>query len=77
MDKYKFSLPDHIAFSQSITAKITHNLSNSCAQSMTVNELCHLAGGSIDDLDLSYGIIMRYLEEGGTTRQPFTQNQAN
>ena len=29
------------------------------------------------ELDLSFGIIMRYLESGGTTRQPFTQNQAD
>ncbi len=27
------------------------------------------------DLDLKFGIIMRYLEEGGTTRHPFAQNQ--
>jgi putative protease len=27
------------------------------------------------DHDLAFGIIMRYLEEGGTTRQPFAQNQ--
>ena len=27
------------------------------------------------DLDLDFGIIMRYLEEGGTTRHPFAQNQ--
>jgi len=27
--------------------------------------------------DLTFAIIMRYLEEGGTTRQPFTQNQAD
>ena len=29
------------------------------------------------ELDLEFGIIMRYLNEGGTTRQPFTQNQAD
>jgi len=28
------------------------------------------------DVDLSHGIIMRYLDEGGTTRHPFAQNQA-
>jgi len=27
------------------------------------------------ELDLKFGIIMRYLEEGGTTRHPFAQNQ--
>jgi len=29
------------------------------------------------DLDLSFGIIMRYLTEGGTTRHPFAQNQTD
>ncbi|TPH17097.1 tRNA 5-hydroxyuridine modification protein YegQ [Litorilituus lipolyticus] len=29
------------------------------------------------DLDLSFGIIMRYLDAGGTTRHPFAQNQAD
>ncbi len=29
------------------------------------------------DLDLTFGIIMRYLDEGGTTRHPFAQNQAD
>ncbi|WP_286234797.1 tRNA 5-hydroxyuridine modification protein YegQ [Thalassotalea sediminis] len=28
------------------------------------------------NLDLSFGIIMRYLQDGGTTRHPFAQNQA-
>jgi len=28
------------------------------------------------ELDLKFSIIMRYLEEGGTTRHPFAQNQA-
>ena len=29
------------------------------------------------ELDLEYGIIMRYLSDGGTTRHPFAQNQAD
>jgi putative protease len=29
------------------------------------------------ELDLTFGIIMRYLTENGTTRHPFTQNQVN
>jgi putative protease len=29
------------------------------------------------ELDLSFAIIMRYLNEGGTTRHPFAQNQAD
>ena len=27
------------------------------------------------ELQLDFGIIMRYLDEGGTTRHPFAQNQ--
>ena len=27
------------------------------------------------ELELDFGIIMRYLDEGGTTRHPFAQNQ--
>ncbi len=29
------------------------------------------------DIDLKFGIIMRFLDEGGTTRHPFAQNQAD
>ncbi len=29
------------------------------------------------DLNLEFGIIMRYLTDGGTTRHPFAQNQAD
>ncbi len=29
------------------------------------------------ELNLTFGIIMRYLTDGGTTRHPFTQNQAD
>jgi putative protease len=29
------------------------------------------------DLDLKFGIIMRYLSNDGTTRHPFAQNQAD
>jgi putative protease len=29
------------------------------------------------ELDLTFGIIMRYLDEGGTTRHPFAQNQTD
>jgi putative protease len=36
----------------------------------------HKVAISLDsDVDLSFGIIMRYLTEGGTTRHPFAQNQ--
>jgi aspartate/methionine/tyrosine aminotransferase len=62
MAEYNVSLPAHIAFSQSITTQITHNLSNSCAQSMTVNELCQIAGESIGDIDLSYAPLLGGIE---------------
>ena len=36
----------------------------------------HKVAIAIDtELDLSFGIIMRYLTNGGTTRHPFAQNQ--
>ncbi len=59
--------------------------------SFTLTEMENLKGEKIDDakgsghkviikletsLDLTFGIIMRYLNEGGTTRHPFAQNQA-
>ena len=62
MFESKLSLPEHIAFSQSIKAKITHNLSNSCAQTMAVNELCSLAGKSIGEINLSYAPLLGSIE---------------
>jgi len=38
----------------------------------------HIVDIELDtEFDLAFGIIMRYLDEGGTTRHPFAQNQAN
>ncbi|MFT5757543.1 MAG: putative protease [Alteromonadaceae bacterium] len=38
----------------------------------------HIVSIALDtDLDLSFAIIMRYLEDGGTTRHPFAQNQSD
>jgi aspartate/methionine/tyrosine aminotransferase len=59
------TLPAHIAFGQQLTANenvtIEHNLSNSCAQSLSVSELCALGGTSVNDLlgeqQLSYASI--------------------
>jgi len=62
MAQNNLSLPAHIEFSQNITAKITHNLSNSCAQSMTVDSLCQLAGKSIGSIDLSYAPLLGGIE---------------
>ena len=61
----KYALPAHIAFSQALNDKsnttIEFNLSNSCAQSMTVSQLCQLAGtklsGSINEIELSYSAL--------------------
>ena len=58
-------LPAHIAFGQKLTANenvtIEHNLSNSCAQSLSVGKLCALGGTRVDDLlgdqQLSYASI--------------------
>jgi len=61
-DEIQTSLPAHIVFSQNITTKIIHNLSNSCAQSMTVDELCQLAGKSIGELELSYAPLRGGIE---------------
>jgi len=58
--------------------------------SFTLEHMENLKGETIEDakgsghkvaiklnteFDLSFGIIMRYLDEGGTTRHPFAQNQ--
>jgi putative protease len=58
--------------------------------SFTLTKMQNLKGEPVDDakgsghkvaielntnVDLSFGIIMRYLTEGGTTRHPFSQNQ--
>ena len=50
-------LPRHIAYTQGLNAKISVNLSNSCAHSLTVAELCVLAGkelSALGGLTLSY-----------------------
>ena len=59
-------------------------------KSFTLTKMQNLKGEPVDDakgsghkvaieidtdVDLSFGIIMRYLTEGGTTRHPFAQNQ--
>lgn len=52
-----FSLPPHIAFTQSLAANIRFSLSNSCAESSTVAELCQRAGKSLGDLQLTYASL--------------------
>jgi aspartate/methionine/tyrosine aminotransferase len=59
------TLPAHIAFGQRLTANqnvtIKHNLSNSCAESLSASQLCDLGGTSLDDFlgeqELSYASI--------------------
>jgi len=69
----KYTLPAHVAFSQAIKANtanpIEFNLSNSCAQSMSVAQLCQLADAeinrdlavefndSINEIELSYSAL--------------------
>lgn len=58
-------LPAHIAFGQRLAANkkvtINYNLSNSCGHSLSVNELCELAGTSaeclLSDVELSYASL--------------------
>ncbi|ASD66621.1 aminotransferase class I/II-fold pyridoxal phosphate-dependent enzyme [Pseudoalteromonas piscicida] len=50
-------LPDHIKFSQSLAAPIDINLSDSCAQGVTLSELIELGGGELPDIELGYNPI--------------------
>ncbi|WDE05921.1 aminotransferase class I/II-fold pyridoxal phosphate-dependent enzyme [Thalassomonas viridans] len=61
------ALPTHIAYSQGLNTEINYNLSNSCARTMTVAQLCRLADsslagsslmdGSLAELPLSYASL--------------------
>ncbi|WP_281561487.1 aminotransferase class I/II-fold pyridoxal phosphate-dependent enzyme [Thalassomonas sp. RHCl1] len=48
------TLPAHIAYSQGLNTEITFNLSNSCAQALTVAQLCQLADKDLAELPLTY-----------------------
>ncbi|NKC18290.1 aminotransferase class I/II-fold pyridoxal phosphate-dependent enzyme [Pseudoalteromonas sp. S4498] len=50
-------LPEHIKFSQSLAAPIDVNLSDSCAQGVTLGELIELSGGKMPDIELGYNPI--------------------
>jgi len=57
---HHLALPKHIEFIQSLACDIFGNLSNSSAQSLTVQELVNLSGNNIDnflDLPLNYASI--------------------
>lgn len=49
-----FDLPTHIAYSQSITANITINLSHSCAQAMSLADLVQLSPVDFTNINLEY-----------------------
>jgi len=49
-------LPAHIAFSRQLP-KVVNNLSNSCAQSMSIAELLAMTNGNIDDCALTYASL--------------------
>lgn len=51
-------LPAHIAFSQSLSADIRYNLSDSTAQSMTLKALCSMGAEDVDATVLSYGALL-------------------
>ena len=63
MDKAKLSmrtLPKHLVFSQQLAPDIRDSLSNSCAASLSVKELCQLADVTVDflfDTPLTYASI--------------------
>lgn len=52
-----FALPDHIKFSQTLSGPITVNLSDSCAQGITLSELIALRGEQPLDSALGYNPI--------------------
>ena len=53
----RLTLPAHIAYSQGLNTEIQFNLSNSCAQGMTVAQLCQLADKSLAELPLTYASL--------------------
>lgn len=54
MANHARQLPEHLAYINGLNTHISHNLSNSCAQSLTVSELLTLTEKNCDDLQLSY-----------------------
>ena len=53
----EFALPEHIKFSQSLTGPIDINLSDSCAQGLTLGELLALRGEELFDSSLGYNPV--------------------
>lgn len=62
MFNHNQTLPAHIEFSQKIKTNISHSLSNSCAQALTVKQLCQLSGRSLDDITLNYAPLTGSVE---------------
>ena len=52
-----YRLPAHIAFIQGLSGEIKYNLSDSTAQTMTLQKLCALDNAGLFDLPLSYGSL--------------------
>ena len=53
----RFQLPAHIAYTQSLSNPIAYNLSHSCAQALSVEQLCQLANKNIDEVLLEYSAV--------------------
>ena len=62
-----------------VSFTLTHMIHNKTGETITdAKGSGHQVSIKLEtDLDLSFAIIMRYLTDGGTTRHPFTQNQAD
>ncbi|WP_448569787.1 aminotransferase class I/II-fold pyridoxal phosphate-dependent enzyme [Thalassotalea ganghwensis] len=57
MDFNQYQLPKHIAYTRALPLPLRFNLSNSCAQSLTVGQLANMAIQPIDELMLSYSAV--------------------
>ena len=53
----QFQLPAHIAYTQSLSKPIAYNLSHSCAQALSVKQLCQLADKTVNELVLEYSAV--------------------
>ncbi len=80
--KNKFLVGDQLEImtpSGNKTFTLNHMINNKTGEEVSdAKGSGHQVAIALDtDLDLSFGIIMRYLDAGGTTRHPFAQNQAD
>lgn len=80
--KNKFLVGDQLELmtpSGNVSFTLTHMINSKNNETITdAKGSGHKVAIELDtELDLSFGIIMRYLTDGGTTRHPFAQNQAD